>query len=158
MSLLVVRHARAKSRQRWDGDDPSRPLTKAGRAQAKALVPVLAAPSPTRVLSSPSLRCTQTVEPLASHLGIPLEVDQDLAEGNIVKTLLLLRRIAGLTAVVCTHGDVIPEVLWALSERDGMVVPPSPLCAKGSTWVLENNLGHFASATYVEPPVAQPKP
>ena len=37
--LVVLRHAKALSRKKWDGDDPERPLTDEGQAQAKSLTP-----------------------------------------------------------------------------------------------------------------------
>ena len=43
MSIFVVRHAKAGSRDSWDGDDLLRPLTKAGRRQAEAVADRLVA-------------------------------------------------------------------------------------------------------------------
>ncbi len=152
MPVLLVRHARAKSRQRWEGDDLARPLTKAGRTQARALVGVVGRYSPTRVLSSPSLRCVQTVEPLAAKLSLPVETHHALAEGSISDTLMLVRQEAGASAVLCTHGDVIPEVLHGLNGQEGLDVPRDPPCAKGSTWVLEAGSQGFTSALYIDAP------
>lgn len=56
------------------------PLSEAGRAQSRALVPLLAALAPARVLTSPLLRARQTAEIIATGLGIPLAEDPDLAE------------------------------------------------------------------------------
>ena len=36
MTVYLVRHAKAGSRKGWSGDDEHRPLSKAGRAQARA--------------------------------------------------------------------------------------------------------------------------
>ena len=61
--LVVLRHAKALSRKKWDGADPERPLTDEGQAQAKRLTSLLAAYGMTRVVTSSSTRCVQTVQP-----------------------------------------------------------------------------------------------
>ena len=68
MTVYVVRHGKAGSRSGWTEPDDQRPLTKAGRRQAGALADMLAGDHVTRVLSSPYVRCRQTVEPLAERL------------------------------------------------------------------------------------------
>jgi hypothetical protein len=55
----------------------------------------------------------------------------------------------GRKAAVCTHGDVIGEVLMALADKDGLDLGSDPRWAKGSAWVIEADLGRFVSATYV---------
>jgi broad specificity phosphatase PhoE len=149
--LLIVRHAKARSRSRWEGDDRLRPLTKSGRAQAAGLASVLAPFGPRRVLSSPFVRCIETVEPLASALGLVPEEDEALAEGSIDAAVERVRSLAGEPVALCTHGDVVPAVLDAL--RDALVIPGVPRWEKGSTWVLEaNEKGEFLSASYIPPP------
>jgi broad specificity phosphatase PhoE len=124
MPLLLVRHATAGNRRRWKGDDRLRPLDERGRRQADELVGQLRPFAPERVLSSPYVRCVQTVEPLAAVLGLPVEESPELAEGaGRRRALALLRELEGTTAVLCTHGDVIEDLLGDESE-------------KGSTWAL----------------------
>ena len=84
MAVLLVRHAKAGSRKDWSGDDRLRPLSKAGHRQAEALVPLLVGYPITRVLSSPFVRCVQTV--LGDHQ------DAAVAEG-------WLREAAGASGV-----------------------------------------------------------
>lgn len=63
-----------------------------------------------RIVSSPYLRCAETVEPLADALGLPVELDDRLAEG--APRLLALSLLAELDGgLACTHGDVIQAVL-----------------------------------------------
>lgn len=152
MPLLLVRHAVALARRKWDGDDDGRPLTKRGRHQAEALVDCLGAYPVTQVLASPSLRCVDTVAPLAEAMGVSVDVDPVLAEGSGIEALDLVRRLRGRTAVVCSHGDVIPRVLEALAVQDGIDLGEAPQWAKGSTWVVEDDGARFAKAFYVEPP------
>ncbi|HEX2047206.1 MAG TPA: phosphoglycerate mutase family protein [Acidimicrobiales bacterium] len=130
--MLLVRHAEAGDRHRWDGRDEDRPLSEEGRAQAEALTDVLAGYEIARILSSPYLRCTQTVEPLAAARGLPAEPSDDLAEGAGRVALMRVRSLleAQGDTVLCTHGDVVEEVL------DGLGVRRSDETAKGATWVL----------------------
>lgn len=77
-----------------------------------------------RVLTSPYARCRETVEPLAHALALAIEERPELAEGaRRAEALALARELGGATAVLCTHGDVVEELLGEESE-------------KGSTWVL----------------------
>jgi 8-oxo-dGTP diphosphatase len=137
MAVLVVRHAKAGDRDEWDGPDDLRPLTPKGEAQAEALVATLSRYDVTGVLSSPYLRCSQTVAPLAAAKGLAVEPSDDLAEGAGRAGVELVRRLVaepGYT-VLCTHGDVMEEVLDSLGiRRDGYT-------RKGATWVLD---GHSA--------------
>ena len=110
MTVVLLRHASAGDRADWTGDDRLRPLDKKGRKQAAALVDSLRALGVRRVLSSPYVRCTQTVEPLAEALGVEIEVDDRLAEG--AGRTAALELLADLRdAVACTHGDIVFEVL-----------------------------------------------
>jgi 8-oxo-dGTP diphosphatase len=149
----LVRHARAGSRKGWQGADIERPLSKKGRRQSDGLVDMLEPYGVKRILSSPYVRCTQTVEPLADALGLEIEVRPELAEGAPVDEALdLLRQHAGTTAVFCTHGDIVPAILGALAERDGLELPPHPDYPKGSVWVIEEENGRAVSADYLPAP------
>ena len=155
MALLLVRHAKAGNRFDWDGEDVDRPLSTAGRRQAAGLVDELAPYSVKRVLSSPFRRCVVTVEPLAAARGIEIELAVDLAEGESPLAARLARAILakGDEAALCTHGDVVPEVLWRLVARDRFLLPASKdlRCAKGSAWVLESDDSRVVRATYLPP-------
>lgn len=137
--VLLVRHAVAVARRSWSGDDALRPLDDRGRRQAAGLAGLLAPFGATRVLSSPAVRCVDTVAPL----GLAVEVDDDLFEGRFAPAEALVRSLleAGGTAVACSHGDVIPALLDAFAVR-------WEKCQKGSTWVLEAD----GSARYLRPP------
>ena len=152
--VLLVRHAKAGERERWDGPDRLRPLSKKGVAQAERLVEDLAGYGVTRVVASPYVRCVQTVEPLAERLGVGVEESDGLAEGASVDGIAgLLHAVRDETAVLCTHGDVIPTLLDFLARRDGLRLPPAYPCAKGSTWVLHpDGDGRYTRAEYLQAP------
>jgi phosphohistidine phosphatase SixA len=155
MPPLLVRHAHAGSRSAWSSDDHLRPLSPKGRAQALALVPVLASFGPTRILSSPYVRCTQTVEPVATALGLEVEEDEALADGSGTETVALLRRLAGTTAVICTHGDVASAVFDALGHSPAPGGDQRPALQKGSVWVLGEVAGTLLVVDHLQPLVVK---
>jgi 8-oxo-dGTP diphosphatase len=154
--VLLVRHARAGNRNRWNGDDRLRPLTERGRQQAAALVGALdevvrASRRPVEVVSSPWVRCVETVTPLAQALGADIVTNDDLGEGRGPAAIKLVMSLAETTAVLCTHGDVVGEVLDALHHQ-GVDLGRSPVWPKASAWVLQARGGVFRSARYIPPP------
>lgn len=151
--MYLVRHAKAGSRRKWDGPDHVRPLSRKGRRQAEALVDLLADRPITAVVSSPYVRCVETVQPLADKLGLPVEEDGRLSEDAAPTAAVeLLRRMASTTAVLCSHGDLIPAVLDAVVATDGLVLPPDYPYAKGSAWELDADGPRFVAARYLPPP------
>lgn len=121
--MLLVRHASAGDPEAWIGDDRARPLDERGRAQAAALVELLAERPFARVLTSPYLRCVQTVEPLARARRLPLEYRHELGDdAGAEEALALLRDLDGEPAAVCSHGDLIRELLGDELEKGGVAV------------------------------------
>ncbi|MHB8465889.1 MAG: SixA phosphatase family protein [Acidimicrobiales bacterium] len=153
MTILLVRHARAGRRDKWRGDDRLRPLTKRGRAQAEALA-VQVAPwlgENPELLSSPWLRCVQTLGPLAEPTGSEIGADDVLGEGMGTKAVEALAGwLKPHTVVVCTHGDVIEAILAALAEG-GVDLGRNPRTAKGSVWVLDGDAWSVHAAKYLAP-------
>jgi phosphohistidine phosphatase SixA len=152
VAVLLVRHAVALARRKWHGPDDDRPLAPRGVRQAEPLPEVLAGYEIHRILSSPAVRCVETVRPLAKARRLDVEETPDLAEGQTHLALALARACASTPAILCSHGDVIPWVLERLATRDGVDLGPEPKCAKGSTWALEFDSGRCVSAQYMPPP------
>ena len=150
MTILLVRHAHAGDRGSWKGDDRARPLDKRGRAQAEALAPLLASFEPTKVLSSPSNRCVETVAPAAKRVGLKIKETDALCEGNSKEAISLVESlVSGPSVVLCSHGDVIPDVLDALAAK-GMTGWVGT-CKKGSLWVIDTRRARFKEARYYPP-------
>ena len=147
MTLLFVRHAVALRRRDWTKPDDLRPLSPRGYQQADELPGTLARFEVARILSSPSTRCLETVGPLAARLGLPVEERDELAEGAGTAALKLLDGLEG-TTVLCSHGDVLPELLPIVVGPERMPAGDLP-CEKGSTWVVEEGR---TRATYPPPP------
>jgi 8-oxo-dGTP diphosphatase len=154
VTLFLVRHADAKSRANWPHPDETRPLSRKGLHQAEGLVDLLVDRPVRRIVSSPAVRCVETLAPLAGKLGVPVEQTDVLFEGaSPSKAYDLLRQAArgkGDT-VLCTHGDLVPELL-RLAARDGLSLDDAPRWAKGSTWVIGVDDHRFTSARYWPPP------
>jgi broad specificity phosphatase PhoE len=91
------------------------------------------------------------MEPLAAARAIKVEDNGDLAEGQSSAAVRLVRSLAGDNVAVCTHGDVIAEILVTLADEDRVDLGPNPRQAKGSMWVLEGSDGCFSSARYFPP-------
>lgn len=116
--LVVLRHAQACPRDRWDGDDRRRPLAEAGRRQARLLVPLLSAYGVRHVVSSSSERCVQTVVPYAEAAGHDLELTDVLSEQDATPRAVI-EEIDDLLAldqptVVCGHRPVLPMMFETL--------------------------------------------
>jgi 8-oxo-(d)GTP phosphatase len=150
--VYLVRHAKAGNRGEWTKPDHLRPLSDSGKEQAERLVAILEGSPVERIVSSPHVRCVQTLGPLASARGLTVEESEDLAEGaGPARALALLSEVSREPTVLCSHGDVIQEVLQHLSA-EGLEVPHPPPLRKGSTWVLESEGDGFVGAKYIPPP------
>jgi 8-oxo-dGTP diphosphatase len=152
MAIYVVRHAKAGDRADSEGDDRLRPLTKSGRRQAEALAAWLKKEPIDAILSSPYVRCLETVEPLAETRKLPVEPRKDLQEGSGGESLVrIVAQFKGRSIVLCTHGDLVEEFLEQLIEK-GLVPRARANTEKGSTWVIEETAGKITGARYVAAP------
>jgi len=117
-ALVLLRHGKARSRKDWRKHDRTRPLIAAGTAQARATVPVLAAYGVTRIVTSSSVRCAETVAPYAERTGLPITREGGLSEEDATDTSVL-DIVDGMLhsdedAVLCTHRPVLPAVYAAI--------------------------------------------
>lgn len=126
-TVVVLRHARARKRKTWKGDDARRPLTAVGHDQARLLAPALAAYGVTRAISSPSTRCVQTVAPYVDSGDFALErveaISEEFADVAGMRALahdVLHQRSA---AVICSHRPVLPDLLTALGVEEEPLSP-----------------------------------
>jgi phosphohistidine phosphatase SixA len=139
MAIILARHGSAGKRGAWSGDDRLRPLDARGRTQAKGIASALADRNVDRILSSPYVRCVQTVEPLAAALGLEVEERLELAEGaGPSAPSALLEELADHVAVLCTHGDVVEDLLGEPMK-------------KGAASVLERTENGLEPVEYLPP-------
>jgi len=160
--LILLRHASAGKKGEWPADDESRPLDAKGATGALALAGLLSCFAPSaRVLSSPALRCTESVRPYAAGFGGVVEAEAALALSgrsssfpgrtnrgeslaDLVRDLVAQRR----PAVLCLHRENLPKALAA--ARAALGAPPSPESPdsplpKGGFWVVHMTSSELAS-------------
>jgi 8-oxo-(d)GTP phosphatase len=155
VAVFVVRHVKAGLRGQEQGPDELRGISRTGRKQAVKLAAVLAAQGVRTLVSSPSLRCIQTLDPLAEHLGVDITLASELSEGSDPAGALAWVAFAAAEgpAVLCTHGDVLQGMIDGLRDEgvpiggDGMVG-----FEKGAAWRLEVFDGGVRKMTYVPAP------
>lgn len=125
-SLVVLRHATARPRKDWKGDDKSRPLTQDGRRRAAAIVDLLKAYGVTTVVSSTAVRCLQTVEPFAKATKAKVRSDPRLTEAakkaDVSGSVTDLLDVKGAT-VACSHRPTLPAVFGAIGLTDPALRP-----------------------------------
>jgi broad specificity phosphatase PhoE len=154
MSVVhVVRHAKAKNRVEWTEPDELRPLTKRGRRQAAELAERLRDEQPGRLVSSPYLRCVQTLDELARALDVPIETTELLAEGASGATALdlVLSLSRSKSVVCCTHGDVLFDLMHEVTAA-GVTLDGPRDAPVASTWTLDVVDGRVVGARFVERP------
>ncbi len=146
--VLVLRHARARSRRRWAGEDSRRPLLAAGRDQAQRLVPLLAGLGVSDVLTSTSTRCVETVRPFLDAHAPRWQGTAELSEEGAPadgRFPALEAALAGRDPLlVCTHRPVLPAVLRQLG------VPPVPL-APGECLVVHTRRNRVVATELLQP-------
>lgn len=153
MPIYVIRHAKAGSRSAWTDDDRLRPLSEDGWAQARAIAELVSVLGPSELVSSPHLRCRQTLEPLAEATGLGIRIDPRIEEDSPLERSLAALDDAPDNAVMCSHGDVIPDVLNGLLRRGMDIEPGAPLALrKAAAFVLHRENGRFVRAGYLAPP------
>ncbi len=135
--LWLVRHARAGSKRIWKAPDDQRPLDSTGLLHASGLVELFPEP-PAALIASPTLRCVQTLQPVADLHALPIGQDGRLAPTASLDEMVALLCEEGSAGVVfCTHGEVLERFYFALGSDllhiDG---PTAQILAKGVAWRL----------------------
>ncbi|MDR7186917.1 MULTISPECIES: NUDIX domain-containing protein [Microbacterium] len=123
--IVALRHAKALTREEWDGKDAARPLAARGRKQAASIVGPLVAFGVRRIVSSPAARCVKTVAPLSAAIGREIDttklISQDAWEDgkSDARTVIGERVRSRKPAVLCSHGPVLPDILSELALATG---------------------------------------
>jgi len=144
--FLTVRHATARARDAWALPDADRPLAASGRRQAMALAGLLSCWQPEYLLSSPWLRCQDTLRPYLALSGARLRVKGGLSEDGFRrdprKVDRHLARLLGRDGPIglCTHRPVLPSVFdtlrsLAAPEVADLIPDTSPYLSPGEVLV-----------------------
>jgi 8-oxo-(d)GTP phosphatase len=139
---LIVRHAHAGERKKWQGNDALRPIDEQGEGEAGQIAEVLAHFGPRRLVAATPLRCKQTLEPLAAKLDLPIVTDNAFAEpadkddipARVQEGLTRLAQLRdGPVTAICSQGKVMPHLLAALA---GTGDSDEYKTRKGGGWVV----------------------
>ena len=127
MRLFIVRHAEAALGE----PDDLRPLTEAGREQARLLGQRFAQDGiqPDAVLSSPLLRARETAAEIAKAVGVGVEADERLAPGADPDDVRAAASGRGETVVVVGHQPDCGRTVAALSGGPEPSFPPGAVVA-----------------------------
>lgn len=149
--IYLVRHASAGKRASTKPDDWSRGIDKRGKEQRRAIRRLLQAHPLTRIGSSDYMRCIDTVKPLSDRMGIPVEFEPALVEGSHPHRMVsLIHSLQEESAVLCSHGDVIGDLVGHLFAS-GVPMDGPMEWKKGSIWELRTIQGRVVSGRYVRP-------
>lgn len=143
---VLIRHADAGSRAAWVGHDDWRGLTDLGCAQAVEVAARLRDLPILRVLSSPALRCRQTVVPLARELSVDVEPCWQLGKAAELDQMLqfLSDDDETASAVLCMHRETLEALFAHLAEvEDAPTEQVSPM-SMAAAWVLYGTVGRDA--------------
>ena len=127
-ALIVARHGKATAHENWDGPDSLRPLVAVGMQQSRDIAGGLTAFGPSAIISSPAIRCLQTVAPLSYKLGMEIresgKISQDkwTKEGDRVADFVTTRLRKAVPVVMCSHGPVIPQIVSEIIRQTGGAV------------------------------------
>jgi len=123
--MLIVRHAKALGRKGWKKADPLRPLAAKGKRQAKQLIRLLTAYGVAGLVSSPSTRCLQTLQPYSAATGHEIAPIAGLSEeiaaldpGGVMDAMDSLAAFVWSREVpvaVCGHRPVLPLMVAAFA-------------------------------------------
>jgi 8-oxo-dGTP diphosphatase len=159
--LILLRHASAGKKADWPADDDSRPLDTDGKMDALALTRLLPCFAPTaQVLSSPAVRCTESVRLYAAGFGGTVQDEAALAlsgragdfSGRTSRADALTGLVrdlvaAGRPAVLCLHRENLPKASAGACTALGAPPPPEPPdppLPKGGFWVVHMAAGELA--------------
>ena len=159
MQVTIVRHASAGNKHEWTGPDRLRPLDDTGWADARRLAPLLDCSGRHQLISSPTRRCEQTLQPVAELTGLPITTSVALAPTSSWRDLvgrLDDQTFAG--TILCTHGELMRPILRVLRLRGALInrdpASRARLLTKGSAWELtiDADSGDIESFRHVMPP------
>jgi 8-oxo-dGTP diphosphatase len=161
LTIELIPHCTSVTRDGWAGSHDVRPLAELGMRQAEALVAAIGSGAD-GIYSSPTVRCRQTVEPLAAAAGLPVQDLTELYEagdfgepaadtgpermtraiggawaaGRMLRAVtLMMDAHPGGRAAAASHGDVIPVLLAALSST--FAIPRPRHVGRGGWYTLQ---------------------
>jgi 8-oxo-dGTP diphosphatase len=124
-AIIALRHGKAVSPESWDGPDATRPLMQRGVDQSASVAHGIAAFRPASLISSTAVRCVSTIAPTARITGLDVTEDegisQDAYSSKADKVAKVVQKTfdRAETAVLCSHGPVLPQIISAVVAAAG---------------------------------------
>ncbi|WP_229413476.1 SixA phosphatase family protein [Massilia violaceinigra] len=107
--IYLVRHGEKAAVEK----DPD--LTAQGKARARNIAAILKSTGIAHVYSSTAQRTRQTAQPLATDLGLQVQVYDPAQSANLVAQV----KAAGGTALVVGHSNTVPELVRLFGGKPG---------------------------------------
>jgi len=131
-TMVIVRHAKAVSRETWSRADALRPLSERGQHQAKRLRDLLAAYGVGALAASPASRCKQTLHPYSQSHHIKVELREELAQeaarsSGVAKAMREMREDLlsdGVTRAICGHQPTLSVMTASLGWGEDIDTVP----------------------------------
>ena len=139
--FILLRHAKAITRDEWQGDDDDRPLDALGQNQAKRLLSMYQVFNLQQIHTSDAVRCYDTVDPIAKGLGVKLEVTGKLSESSYKKDKEKAIDYAkelikdDQRILLCSHNPILPKLLNKLTKKSDLEADDEKLFPADS-WVI----------------------
>jgi 8-oxo-(d)GTP phosphatase len=142
--FILLRHAKAVTRDEWQGDDDDRPLDSLGQNQAKRLLSIYQVYNIEQIHTSDAVRCYDTVNPMVKGLGIKLEVTGKLGENAYKKDKEkafdyakdLIKEDARI--LLCSHNPILPKMLNRLTKKSDVDADEGKL-SPADGWVIHRS-------------------
>ena len=159
-TLILLRHAKALSRDEWQKDDEDRPLDQTGQIQAKNLPQYLLAYNLDQICSSDAMRCAETVLPLSQAIGRSITYVSDLSEYAFYKDKsaayeYVKELIESEGAhLVCSHNPILPKMTEKLIGKKSFKSLKKDI-APGDAIVLHFRDGDVVALDWINAPSNQ---
>ncbi|MEN9324433.1 MAG: hypothetical protein RL414_187 [Actinomycetota bacterium] len=157
-ALILLRHAKAISRDEWQGGDEDRPLATTGVLQANRMLSVYQVFGIDEIFSSDAIRCYDTVNPMAKALGLNIKLKKSLSERifeqDKSRALGKFKEIITEKSqvLVCSHNPILPRVLEKMLKKSKLHFEIEKL-HPGEAWVVFHYKKEIAQVDRVPSPI-----
>ena len=157
--FILLRHAKAVTRDEWQGDDDDRPLDSLGQNQANRLLAIYQVYNIEQIHTSDAIRCYDTVNPMVKGLGIKLEVTGKLSESTYKKDKEkafdyakdLIKEDARI--LLCSHNPILPKMLNRLTKKSDVDADEGKL-SPADGWVIHRSGKEIIQIDRIDAPTA----
>ena len=156
--FILLRHAKAVTRDEWQGDDDDRPLDSLGQNQAQRLLSIYQVYNIEQIHTSDAVRCYDTVNPMVKGLGIRLEVTGKLSESTYKKDKEkafdyakdLIKEDARI--LLCSHNPILPKMLNKLTKKSDVDADEGKL-SPADAWVIYRSGKEIIQIDRIDAPI-----